>query len=57
MFVSVGAASDFFSASHPHHSVQLALYLLASFYVIAVLLFLALARVLRNGHNTVGETV
>lgn len=44
----VGAASDFFRSSHPHQSLQIALYLLASFYVVAVLLFLALARVLRN---------
>jgi MFS family permease len=53
----IGAASDFFHASHPHHSLQIALYLLASFYVVAVLLFLALARVLRNESRTVGETV
>jgi MFS family permease len=44
----VGAASDFFRASHPHNSLQLALYLLSSFYALAVLLFLVLARVLRN---------
>jgi predicted MFS family arabinose efflux permease len=44
----VGAASDFFHPSHPHQSLQIALYLLASFYVVAVLLFLALARVLKN---------
>ena len=36
----VGAASDFFHASHPHQSLQIALYMLASFYVVAVLLFL-----------------
>jgi predicted MFS family arabinose efflux permease len=53
----VGAASDFFHASHPHRSLQIALYLLASFYVVAVLLFLALARVLRNETRTVGEKV
>jgi MFS family permease len=53
----VGAASDFFHASHPHRSLQIALYLLASFYVVAVLLFLALARVLRNENRTIGETV
>jgi predicted MFS family arabinose efflux permease len=53
----VGGASDFFHASHPHHSLQIALYLLASFYVVAVLLFLALARVLRNETLSVGETV
>jgi predicted MFS family arabinose efflux permease len=53
----VGAASDFFHASHPHQSLQIALYMLALFYVVAVLLFLALARVLRNENRTVGETV
>jgi MFS family permease len=50
----VGAASDFFHASHPHQSLQIALYLLAPFYVVAVLLFLALARVLKNESRTVG---
>ncbi|MEI9967797.1 MAG: MFS transporter [Terracidiphilus sp.] len=53
----VGAASDFFHASHPHQSLQIALYLLASFYVVAVLLFLALARVLRNESRTPGEKI
>lgn len=53
----VGAASDFLRASHPHQSLQIALYLLASFYVVAVLLFLALARVLRNECRTPGETI
>jgi predicted MFS family arabinose efflux permease len=53
----VGAASDFLHASHPHRSLQIALYLLASFYVVAVLLFLTLARVLRNKSRTVGETI
>jgi predicted MFS family arabinose efflux permease len=53
----VGAASDFFHASHPHQSLQIALYLLASFYVVAVLLFLALARVLGNESRTLGETI
>lgn len=52
----VGAASDFFRAGHPHHSLQIALYLLASFYFVAVLLFLALARALRNEYRPVGET-
>jgi predicted MFS family arabinose efflux permease len=53
----VGAASDFFHASHPHQSLQIALYMLASSYVVAVLLFLALARVLRNESRIVGETI
>jgi len=53
----VGAASDFFHASHPHQSLQIALYLLAPLYVAAVLLFLALARVLRNESRTLGGTI
>lgn len=53
----VGAASDFFRARHPHHSLQIALYLLAALYAVAVILFLALARTLRNEHRAVGETV
>lgn len=53
----VGGASDFFHASHPHQSLQIALYLLASFYVVAILLFLALARVLRNESRIPGEKI
>jgi len=41
----VGAASDFFRASHPHNSLQMALYTLVPFYVLAVALFLWLARI------------
>jgi MFS family permease len=44
----VGAVSDFFRASHPHHSLQLAFYALAPFYFLAIGLFLWLARVLRK---------
>ena len=44
----VGAASDFFHATHPGHSLQMALYTLAPFYVVAILLFLVLARMLFN---------
>ena len=51
----VGAASDYFHAGHPHQSLQMALYLLASLYVVAVFLFLALARVLKTESRTVGE--
>jgi len=43
----VGAASDFFRAAHPGHSLQLALYTLLPFYLLAVILFLWLPRVLR----------
>jgi predicted MFS family arabinose efflux permease len=44
----VGAASDFFRASHPDHCLQIALYTLAPFYILAIALFLRLARVLRK---------
>jgi len=43
----VGAASDWFAAQGHAHSLQLALYTLTPFYLIAILLFLWLARVLR----------
>ena len=42
----VGAASDYFRATDPAHSLQMALYTLVPFYFIAILLFLRLARVL-----------
>jgi hypothetical protein len=38
-------ASDFFRANHPHNSLQMALYTLVPFYVVAVGLFLWLARI------------
>jgi MFS family permease len=41
----VGAASDAFRASHPHNSLQMALYTLVPAYVLAVALFLWLARI------------
>ena len=44
----VGAASDYFRASHPAHSLQLAFYTLTPFYVVAILLFLWLARLLHQ---------
>ena len=44
----VGAASDFFKATHPHNSLQMALYTLVPFYVIAIGLFLWLARIFRR---------
>ena len=50
----VGAVSDFFHAAHPEHSLQIALYCLTPFYVIAILIFLALARVLRSDSRTTG---
>ncbi len=53
----VGAASDFFHASHPLHSLQLALYTMTPFYVIAILIFLWLARVLRRENRPAGGVV
>jgi predicted MFS family arabinose efflux permease len=53
----VGAASDFFRTSHPHQSLQIALYMLAPLYVVAALLFLALARVLRNESRIAGGRI
>jgi predicted MFS family arabinose efflux permease len=44
----LGAVSDFFRPTHPEHSLQLAFYTLVPFYVIAVLLHLWLARVLKR---------
>lgn len=45
----VGAASDWFRASHPDNSLQMALYTLVPFYFVAIGLFLGLARVLGRG--------
>ncbi len=50
----VGAASDFFHAGHPAHSLQLALYTMTPFYVIAIVLFLCLARILRREGRSSG---
>jgi MFS family permease len=47
----VGAASDYFQAAHPEHSLQIALYTLTPFYVVAIVLFLWLARILRREQN------
>lgn len=43
----VGAASDWFAARGVPHSLQLSLYTLTPFYIVAILIFLSLARVLR----------
>lgn len=51
----VGWASDYFRASHPNHSLQIALYTLTPFYVVAIVLFLMLARVLRAEQRKMGE--
>lgn len=47
----VGAASDFFKASHPHNALQMALYTLTPFYVLAIGLFLWLARIFRKAER------
>ena len=44
----VGAASDFFRATYPDNSLQLALYTLLPFYGVAIACFLLLARKLRK---------
>jgi hypothetical protein len=44
----VGALSDMFKVSHPHHSLQLAFLCLTPCYLLAIGLFLALAGVLRR---------
>lgn len=43
----LGLASDHFRASHPEHSLQMGFYTLIPFYVLAVVLFLLLARRIR----------
>jgi MFS family permease len=48
----VGALSDHFHAAHPHNSLQLAYYALVPFYVIAIVLFFWLARVLRKEQHS-----
>ena len=44
----VGAVSDYFRPTHPENSLQLAFYALAPFYVLAVVLFIWLARALKR---------
>ena len=43
--------------SYPEHSLQIALYTLTPFYVLAIVLFLWLARVLRTRGQQAGGTV
>jgi MFS family permease len=50
----VGAASDFFRATHPENSLQIALYTLIPFYLIAIGLFLWLSRVLGRDTSRAG---
>jgi MFS family permease len=51
----VGAVSDFFKPAHPHNSLQLALYGLLPFYVLAIALFLRLAGVLKQEARSAGD--
>ncbi|WP_044562695.1 MFS transporter [Azospirillum sp. B4] len=51
----LGAASDFFRATHPGNSLQLAFYTLVPFYFLAIALFLVLARVLKGEANRTGD--
>ncbi|ODP37153.1 spinster family MFS transporter [Sphingomonas turrisvirgatae] len=44
----VGMASDYFRADYPDHSLQMAFYALAPMYLIAALLFLWLARLIKR---------
>jgi hypothetical protein len=44
----VGAVSDLFRPDHPHNSLQLAFLSLMPFYALAILLFLALAQVMKR---------
>jgi uncharacterized protein HemY len=53
----VGAVSDAFRVVYPHRSLQIALYTLAPFYLVAIALFLKLARVLRNESPGAGELI
>ncbi len=49
----VGIASDWFRESHPGNSLQMALYTLVPFYILAIALFLWLAKVLRRKEGAV----
>jgi len=51
----VGIASDFFRAAHPDNSLQIALYTLVPFYVLAIGIFLRLAQVLKSKKPETGE--
>ena len=49
----VGAASDYFRAEYPDHSLQMALYTLIPAYFVAIGLFLWLSRVLGRKHRPI----
>ena len=51
----VGAASDHFRATDPQHCLQTALYTLVPFYVLAIVLFVWLARILAREERAAPE--
>jgi predicted MFS family arabinose efflux permease len=51
----LGAASDLLRDSHPHNSLQIAFYTLVPFYVLAVVMFLGLARKLKREAVSTGD--
>jgi len=53
----VGAASDHFRATDPQHCLQTALYTLVPFYILAIALFVWLARVLAREERSAGKGV
>ena len=53
----VGAVSDYFRAHAFHNSLQIAMYALLPCYVLAIMLFLWLARVLRRESRKAGEKI
>ena len=53
----VGAVSDHFRAIAFHNSLQIAMFALVPCYILAILFFLWLSRVLRRESRTIGEKV
>jgi len=47
----LGAASDYLRTAFPQHSLQMAFYTLVPFYVLAALLYMALAGALKREEN------
>jgi predicted MFS family arabinose efflux permease len=53
----VGAVSDWFRPTHPEHSLQMALYTLTPFFIIASVMFLGIARLLRRAQGATAEVL
>ncbi|WP_349263350.1 MFS transporter [Steroidobacter sp.] len=51
----LGAVSDLLRVAHPNNSLQLAFYTLVPFYILAVILFLVLARKLEHETAAIGD--